>query len=101
MTIHIEPVHPNFGARVTGVDLARPLDDRTFASIFEAFNDHSVLVFPKQGLDDEAQIAFSRRFGTLEQTISSIANKPNVAPQIADLSNVDSEDRLIALPTGG
>ena len=95
MTIAIEPIHPHFGARITGVDLSTPLDERTFAAIFEAFNDASVLVFPKQALDDGQQIAFSRRFGALEQTISSIANKPNVAPQIADLSNVDSEDRLI------
>jgi alpha-ketoglutarate-dependent 2,4-dichlorophenoxyacetate dioxygenase len=95
MTIAIDRVHPKFGARVTGVDLARPLDDGTFKRIFEAFNDYSVLVFPKQALGDEEQIAFSRRFGALEETIKSIANKPNVARQIADLSNVDAEGNLI------
>jgi alpha-ketoglutarate-dependent 2,4-dichlorophenoxyacetate dioxygenase len=96
MTIAIDRVHPKFGARVTGVDLVRPLDDRIFKTIFEAFNDYSVLVFPKQALSDEEQIAFSRRFGALEETIKSIANKPNVARQIADLSNVDAEGNLIA-----
>jgi len=95
MTIAIDRVHPKFGARVTGVDLARPLDDRTFKTIFEVFNDYSVLVFPKQALSDEEQIAFSRRFGALEETIKSIANKPNVARQIADLSNVDADGNLI------
>jgi alpha-ketoglutarate-dependent 2,4-dichlorophenoxyacetate dioxygenase len=96
MTIAIDRVHPKFGARVTGVDLARALDDRIFKTIFEAFNDYSVLVFPKQALSDEEQSAFSRRFGALEETIKSIANKPNVARQIADLSNVDAEGNLIA-----
>ena len=95
MTIAIDPLHPKLGARIAGVDLARPLDDATFTSIFEAFNEYSVLVFPKQALSDDEQIAFSRRFGALEQTISSIANKPNVARQIADLSNVDADGNMI------
>ena len=95
MTISIDRIHPKFGARITGVDLARALDDVTFTSIFEAFNEYSVLVFPKQALSDGEQIAFSRRFGALEQTISSIANTPNVARQIADLSNVDADGNMI------
>ena len=95
MTISIDRVHPKLGARMTGVDLARPLDDETFASIFEAFNEYSVLVFPKQALGDDEQIAFSRRFGALEETITSIANKPNVSRQIADLSNVDVDGNLL------
>jgi alpha-ketoglutarate-dependent taurine dioxygenase len=33
MTISIDRVHSKFGARVTGVDLARPLDDETFKPI--------------------------------------------------------------------
>ena len=95
MAISIERVHAKFGARVTGADLARPLDDAAFRTIFEAFNEYSVLVFPKQALGDDEQIDFSRRFGALEQTITSIANKPNVPRQIADLSNVDADGNMI------
>ena len=95
MVLSIEPIHPSFGARVTGLDLASRLDEATFAAVFRAFNDYSVLVFPKQPLSDEEQIAFSRRFGALEHTISSIANKPNLARQIADLSNVDADGNMI------
>ena len=43
----------------------RDLDDTAFAEIEDAFETHSVLVFPGQPLDDDAQIAFSRRFGDL------------------------------------
>src|SRR5215216_4080387 len=95
MTIALEPVHPRFGARITGVDLSRPLDDITFKTVFEAFNEHSVLVFPGQHLTDEQQLAFSRRFGPLETTINSIANNPNVAKEIAFLANVDPDGNLI------
>jgi alpha-ketoglutarate-dependent 2,4-dichlorophenoxyacetate dioxygenase len=95
MTIDVTPVHPRFGARVTGVDLARPLDDVTFKAIFETFNEYSVLVFPGQGLTDEQQIAFSRRFGPLEETIKGIAHNSKVAPEIAFLANIDPDGNLI------
>lgn len=68
--LEVIPAHPCFGARVEGVDLADPLDDVTVARIFDAFQEHSVLVFPDQHLTDEQQMAFSRRFGPLETTIT-------------------------------
>ena len=95
MTISVERVHPRFGARVTGVDLRAHLDDVTFKAIFEAFNEYSVLVFPNQPLTDDEQIVFSRRFGPLEETITSIANNPNVAREIAFLANIDPDGNLI------
>jgi alpha-ketoglutarate-dependent 2,4-dichlorophenoxyacetate dioxygenase len=94
MAISFAPVHPHFGARVTGVDL-RHLDDRTFGAIRAAFEECSLLVFPDQPLADDEQIAFSRRFGPLEETIRSVASNPNVARQIADLSNVDPDGNVI------
>jgi alpha-ketoglutarate-dependent taurine dioxygenase len=87
MAISIERIHPRFGARITGIDLAKPLDDPTFASVADAFNEDSVLVFPGQQLSDEQQIVFSRRFGPLEETIDSIANNPKVARQIHSFAN--------------
>jgi alpha-ketoglutarate-dependent 2,4-dichlorophenoxyacetate dioxygenase len=95
MAMSIERVHPRFGARITGVDLARPLDDVTFKAIVDAFNEYSVLVFANQRLSDEQQIVFSRRFGPLEETIKSIANNPNVKPEIAFLANIDPDGNLI------
>ena len=94
MAISIERIHERFGARVTGVDL-RHVEEGTFKEIVEAFNEYSVLVFPRQPLSDAEQIAFSRRFGPLEQTIGSIANKKATPREIADLSNVDDEDKMI------
>jgi alpha-ketoglutarate-dependent 2,4-dichlorophenoxyacetate dioxygenase len=63
-----EPLHPRFGARVTDIDLSHDLDDASFGEIRAAFARYSLLVFPQQVLSDEQQIAFSRRFGTLEAT---------------------------------
>src|SRR2546430_16914213 len=87
--VTITPIHPCLGARVEGVDLASPLDAATFARIFDAFQEYSVLVFPDARLTDEQQMTFSRRFGPLETTINSIGQERRVHPNLVDLSNVD------------
>jgi alpha-ketoglutarate-dependent 2,4-dichlorophenoxyacetate dioxygenase len=96
-TVTITPLHPVLGARVDGVDLARPLDPTTFRLVFDAFQERSVLVFPGQRLTDEEQMAFSRRFGPLETTISSIGQERRLHPNLVDLSNLDpgQEGRLM------
>lgn len=66
--LEITPLHPLFAARVRGLDLARGVSERDFATVREAFERHSILVFPAQDIDDVQQIAFSERFGPLETT---------------------------------
>ncbi len=88
----IVPVHSCVGARVEGVDLARPLDEASFSRIFDAFQEYSVLVFPDQRLTDEQQMAFSRRFGPLEATIKSIGQERRLHENLVDLSNLDPQD---------
>lgn len=94
MTISIRQLTPVFGAEITGVDLTH-LDDATFAEIKDAFETYSVLVFPGQQLDDDNQIAFSRRFGELETTQGHIANNFTVK-QVSVISNLDPEGKLMA-----
>ena len=93
----IIPVHDCLGARVEGVDLARPLAAPVFQRIFDAFQEHSVLVFPGQQLTDEQQMAFSRRFGPLETTIKSPGQERRLHENLVDLSNLDpaNEGRLM------
>lgn len=93
----ISPLLPHLGARVEGVDLARPVDDATFQRIFDAFQEHSVLVFHGQRLTDEEQMAFSRRFGPLETTLAATGREDRLHENLVDLSNVDPDhdDRLM------
>jgi alpha-ketoglutarate-dependent 2,4-dichlorophenoxyacetate dioxygenase len=93
-TISIRRLTPVFGAEITGVDLT-DVDDATFAEIEDAFETYSVVVFPGQKLDDDAQIAFSRRFGALETTQGHIANNFQVK-HVSVISNLDPEGKLIA-----
>lgn len=86
------PLHPLFGAEVSGIDLREPLDDDTFAAVLDTFNTYSVLVFRGQDLTDEQHIAFSRRFGELEKTSFAIASDN---PYIYRLANVDDDGNVL------
>jgi len=94
MVIETNPLHPLFGIEILGVDVRR-IDDATFADILHAFDEHSVLLFRRQPIGDEEQIAFSRRFGPLETTIRTIVSPARNRPEISNLANVDADDRLI------
>jgi alpha-ketoglutarate-dependent 2,4-dichlorophenoxyacetate dioxygenase len=82
----VTPLTPCFAAEVGGVDITRPIDDGPWGEIRAAFEEHSVLVFHDQRLDDTTQIAFSRRFGDLEITRSI---NPAVGTPFARQSNLD------------
>jgi alpha-ketoglutarate-dependent 2,4-dichlorophenoxyacetate dioxygenase len=63
------PIGPGFGAEVRGVtiqDVAN--DDAAYKDVRAAFEEHSVLVFRGQQVDNDSQLAFSRRFGEPELT---------------------------------
>jgi alpha-ketoglutarate-dependent 2,4-dichlorophenoxyacetate dioxygenase len=86
MTITVTRLTRHFAARIEGVDITRPVDDATWTEVRAAFEEHSVLVFPESPLDDDAQVAFSRRFGALEVTRSM---NPAAGTPFARQSNLD------------
>ena len=59
---NIMPLSGALGAEVAGVNLAQ-MDDLTFASVYQAFLDHQVLVFRDQDLDPTTFKAVASRFG--------------------------------------
>jgi len=64
MTPQLRPLGAALGTEVLGIDLAKPLDEATFARIQAAFAEHPVLVFRDQNLGAPELAAFGRRFGT-------------------------------------
>ena len=96
MAIQISPLHPTLGAAVRGVDLTRALTPEVFAEIEAAFNSYGILVFPEQPMSDEQQLAFSRLFGPLEVNPNYAGAKMRLRPDIADISNLDAEGRVLA-----
>ncbi len=64
--LNIEPLHDNFGARVTGVALSGDLSDSEVALIREAIDSYEFLCFPEQDMNDEKQLAFTGLLGEPE-----------------------------------
>jgi taurine dioxygenase len=66
----VTPVGRVMGAKISGVDLSKPFDDAVRDAILDALNAHQVLIFPDQDLSKEAQVAFTMRFGEMEQHVA-------------------------------
>jgi alpha-ketoglutarate-dependent 2,4-dichlorophenoxyacetate dioxygenase len=96
MAIELTPLHPTLGAEVRGVDLTRSVIPEVFAEIEAAFNRYGILVFPEQPVTDEQQLAFSRLFGPLEVNPNYAGAKMRLRPDVADISNLDAEGRVLA-----
>jgi alpha-ketoglutarate-dependent 2,4-dichlorophenoxyacetate dioxygenase len=95
VAVTITKLHPLFAAEIGGVDAGGPIEDAVFAEIRAALDEYSVLVLRDQTLDDEKQIAFSRRFGPLE--VAGKAN-PGVGTPFARQSNLDIETGAVIPP---
>jgi taurine dioxygenase len=64
-SIQVEKLTPHAGAEIRGVDLSKPLDERTFKEIHDALIDSGVIFFRDQHLTPDQQKAFGRLFGEL------------------------------------
>ena len=55
----IAPLSPVVGARITGIDLRQPIDQKTARRIYDAFAEHGVLCFPEQKItaSDHVRVA--------------------------------------------
>jgi alpha-ketoglutarate-dependent 2,4-dichlorophenoxyacetate dioxygenase len=92
----IKPLHPLFVAEITGIDLTQPVSRTDLQTIWDAFNEHQILVFRDQRFDDESQMRFSRCFGTLEMMEAHPANNYNPG-HISVMTNLDADGNLMPL----
>ena len=95
MDFTVRKLTPNVGAEISGLDLRQPLDADTMAEVRKVWLDNVVVVFPEQALDDDQQIAFSRRVGELEMINMSALQLPG-RPEIYAATNLDENDELMA-----
>ena len=76
----VRPLSPHTGAEIAGVDLREPLPDRAYDEIRRALNDWGAIFFRDQHLTPAQEVAFARRFGTVEAD-TRVSNMPGVAGQ--------------------
>lgn len=77
--ISLTPLSEVVGARVTGVDISKPLDAETVSYLTQAWQDHIVLIFPDQKLTQEQQLTFARHFGDTGTRSRSAEARPEGA----------------------
>jgi len=102
MKLAVTPLHPLFVAKITAVDLSKPIDKDLHREIERVMDAYAVCVLPGQHLEDEEQIAFSRFYGPLEVS-PGIGRSPETAPpdarirlrEIFDISNLDQNGSVL------
>jgi alpha-ketoglutarate-dependent 2,4-dichlorophenoxyacetate dioxygenase len=98
MALTITPLHANFVAEVSDIDLRVPPDAALMRAVMDAADTYAVLVFHGQHITDEQHVAFSRPFGRLETTIKAYRPgfKGRLDPHVADISNLDEDSNLLS-----
>lgn len=99
MTVTVNAVTHDFGAEITGVDLARPLDAATRAVIVETMDRYAVTVIRGAPVSQEAQIAFAKNFGPLDEINGVLQTdiKRRVSAELVDISNMDEDSNILEL----
>jgi taurine dioxygenase len=68
--IEVQPLQgAPLGARISGIDLAEPLDDDAVETLHRALLDFQVLVFPDQTIDDDQHAEFAKHWGKLQEHV--------------------------------
>lgn len=98
--MQVIPNEGGVGARVVGIDLAKPLDQGEFRSILRALAHHGVLCFPGQSLDAAELSAYGSRFGTLEHNVANSFHAPD-HPEVMILSNMKQDGKPVGLNDAG
>jgi taurine dioxygenase len=88
--MRITPNNAGLGARVEGIDLARPLADPDFRTVLRALGQYGVLCFPGQDMNAAQLSDFGGRFGELEVNVANLFHAPG-HPEIMILSNMKDE----------
>ncbi|MFI5000785.1 MAG: TauD/TfdA dioxygenase family protein [Reyranellales bacterium] len=98
MTIDVHPLTTHIGARMTGIDVRKPLTQPEIDSINAGMDKYAVLVLPDQDITDAQQLAFTRNFGPLEEGANSGArdSELRLPPVFADVSNLGKDGQKLA-----
>ena len=99
-SISVMPTGTVLGAKISGIDLSKDLNQNEFEEIDAAFNQYSVIFFCNQNLTPEQHINFTKKFG--DSQISPITQYalPNY-PEVLLVSNVEENGKTIGLADAG
>jgi taurine dioxygenase len=88
----VQPLTPELGAAISGLDLAQGVAPDAFRALYDAFLRHQVLVFPACELPPAAQVALARQFGEVQVHVMSMYHADGF-PELYRLSNVGADGK--------
>ena len=99
----VVPLTKHIGAEIRGLDLREKPDNETIRSIYQAWLDHLVIVFPGQSLSQEDFIRVTGYFGELGELVRPAKYFPkgysSLLPGIMLISNIrENGEPIGALP---
>ncbi len=96
----IAPLSDRLGAEITGLHVARDLDEAGFRAVLDALHRYRVLAFREQSLEPADQVAFSARFGPLEVHDNRRYSLPD-HDHVMVLSNDLKDGEPVGVPDAG
>lgn len=87
-------LHPDFGVEVHDVDLREVTSTHLYPELREAFEEHSLLLFRDQSLDDTAHLRLAGLFGPIEDRAMGAMG---ATPRLDNVSNL-RDDGTVAPP---
>jgi alpha-ketoglutarate-dependent 2,4-dichlorophenoxyacetate dioxygenase len=91
MAIATRPLHPLFGAEVSGLETARP-SAALRAEVETLMDEFAVCVLPDQAIEADQQVAFTRLFGALEPPPAARGNRGErdfgLPPEVFPITNM-------------
>lgn len=98
--MRFEPTGGVLGARVMGLDCARPPSARDFGDILWGLGEYGLLCFPGQKLGAEALRDFSAPFGTIQTSVTGKFHHRDAA-EVGILSNITENGQAIGIADAG
>ena len=94
------PLSAALGAEIQGVDLRRPIDEKSKQKLLDTWHEHLVILLRGQELDEDSQVRFATAFGEPAK-VSSGRTFSAKHPSVMLVSNIRENGQVIgALPDG-
>jgi len=99
--MEIVPLGHALGAELRGVDIKGDLSNAEIDGILSAWHAHHVIVFRGVDLTPEDQMAFSRRFGSLDDHAATPNDSLKGYPELLEVTNIPKDGKPSPTRTAG
>ena len=101
MPLTVQPLHPLFAARVTGLDLGQKLTPEQASEVLRLMDRYAVCVYPNaMPLTNEQHIAFAHYLGPMQRShvlkVTGRKLRLDAWPELVDVGNLDPDGTIQA-----